>query len=126
MAAQVVKVGTAGGVPAAVHPTNEMLFVSSVTAPFLASARPMMFAPVFKVMLVSATRLPMNDVVVPSVAELPICQATPHGLPPLIKRTDDELAVVNVLPVLKMKVAAAFPCAFNVKVPVNPADDEKQ
>ena len=98
---------------------NEMLLVSSVTAPFLASALPMMFAPVFKVMLDRAIRLPMNDVVVPSVAELPICQATPHGFPPLIITTDDPLAVVNVLPVLKTKVAFAFPCALSVRVPVN-------
>jgi len=35
---------------------NEMLLVSSVTAPFLASALPTMFAPVFKVMLVRAIR----------------------------------------------------------------------
>ena len=96
-----------------------MLLVSSVTAPFLASALPMMFAPVFKVMLDSAIRLPMKDVVVPSVAELPICQATPHGFPPLIRATDDPPAVVNVLPVLKMKVALAFPCALSVRVPVN-------
>ena len=96
-----------------------MLLVSSVTAPFLASALPMMPAPVFKVMLVRAIRLPMNDVVVPSVAELPICQATPHGFPPLISRTDDPLAVVKVLPILNMKTALAFPWALSVSVPVN-------
>jgi hypothetical protein len=79
----------------------------------------MMSAPVFRVILVRATRLPMNDVVVPSVAELLICQATPHGFPPLIRTTDDPLAVVNVLLVLKIKVAFAFPCALSVRVPVN-------
>ena len=79
----------------------------------------MMFAPVVSVMLVSAIRLPMNDVVVPSVAELPICQYTPHGFPPLIMSTDDPLAVVSVLPILKMKIALAFPCALSVRVPVN-------
>ena len=61
----------------------------------------------------------MKDVVVPSVAELPIRHATPHGLPPLIRSTDDALAVVSVLAVLKMKMALAFPCAFNLRVPVN-------
>jgi hypothetical protein len=111
--------GTGGGPPPALQGANEILLVSSVTAPFLASALPMMFAPVFRVMLVSAIRLPMNDVVVPSVAELPICQATPHGFPPLIRTTDDPLAVVNVLPVLKTKTAFAFPCALSVRVPVN-------
>jgi hypothetical protein len=95
------------------------LFVSSVTAPFLASALPMMLAPVFKAILDSAIRLPTNDVVVPSVAELPICQATLHGFPPLIRATVDPLAVVNVVPVLKMKIAFALPCALSVSVPVN-------
>src|SRR4051794_15578931 len=47
--AHVDNVGTDGGPPPALHPANEILFVSSVTAPFLASARPMMFAPVFNV-----------------------------------------------------------------------------
>jgi len=111
--------GREGGPPPTLHAAKETLLVSSVTAPFLASALPMMFAPVFKVMLCSAIRFPMNDVVVPSVAELPICQATPHGFPPLIMTTDDALAVVNVLPVLKMKAALAFPCALSVRVPVN-------
>ncbi len=69
----------------------------------------MMFASVFRVMLVSAIRFPMNDVVVPSVAELPIRHATPHGLPPLIRSTDDALAVVRVLPVLNMNVARHLP-----------------
>ena len=77
--------GIDGGPDPAAHGAKVMLFVSRVTAPFLASALPpVMFAPVVRVMLVSAMRLPMNDVVVQSVAELPICQATPHGLPPLI------------------------------------------
>ena len=50
--AHVASVGTGGGPPPALHGTKEMLLVSSVTAPFLASARPpLMFAPVLKVML---------------------------------------------------------------------------
>jgi hypothetical protein len=104
-----------------------MLLVSSVTAPFLASALPpLIFAPVVNVMLVSAIRLPMNCVPVPSVADDPICQSTPHGLPPLMIDTDDALAVVSVLPVLKIQVAAAFPCALSTRGPVNCADVEKQ
>ena len=50
--------------------------VSRVTAPFSAKARPVMVAPVVRVMLVSAMMLPANAVVVPSVAELPTCQNT--------------------------------------------------
>ena len=61
----------------------------------------------------------MNDVVVPSVAEVPTCQATPHGFPPLIRTTDDPAAVVNVLPILKMNDELAIPCASSVRMPVN-------
>ena len=46
----------------------------SVTAPLRASKRPMTVAPLFSEMLASAIRLPWKAVVVPSVAELPICQ----------------------------------------------------
>ena len=46
--------------------------VSSVTAPFLARARPLWrLAPVVRVMLVRATMFPSNAVPVPMVAELP-------------------------------------------------------
>ena len=123
---QVESVGTGGGPAPTAHGANEMLLVSSVTAPFRASARPMMFAPVFSVMLVSARMLPTNDVVVPSVAELPTCQNTLHGLPPLMRITDELLAVVSVLPILKMKMASAFPCALSVSGPVSWAEVEKQ
>ena len=113
IAAHVARVGT--GPPL----QGVMLLVSSVTAPFLANALPVMFEPVFKVMLDSAIRLPMNDVPVPTVAELPICHMTPHGFPPLIRTTADPLAVVNELPVLKMNVEPALPSALSVRVPVN-------
>jgi hypothetical protein len=73
------------GVGGAVQTLEEMLSVSNVTAPFRARARPeAMFAPVFKVMLANARILPWNEVVVPRVAELPICQNTLHPEPPLI------------------------------------------
>ena len=60
------------------------VLLSSVTAPFLARALPVTDAPVVNVMLVSARMFPTNDVVVPSVAELPTCQNTLHTEPPLI------------------------------------------
>ncbi len=47
---------------------------SIVTAPFLASSLPVTVAPVVAVMLVRASILPANFVVVPKVAELPTCQ----------------------------------------------------
>jgi hypothetical protein len=48
-------------------------------------------------------------VVVPSVAELPTCQNTLHWDPPLTMRTLEALAVVSVLPILKMKTALGLP-----------------
>ena len=47
---------------------------SSVTAPLRASARPCTVAAWSSVIDVSAMTLPLNAVVVPSVAELPTCQ----------------------------------------------------
>ena len=49
------------------------------------------------------------SVVVPSVAELPTCQKTLHGEPPLISTTDEAVAVVRVLPCAqRMKVAVSW------------------
>src|SRR4051794_25770553 len=100
--------------------------LSSVTAPLRASARPITCTPVVSVMLVNASTLPMKDVVVPAVAELPTCQNTLHGEPPLIITTDEALAVVSVLPILKTKTAPALPNALSVRVPVSCAELEKQ
>src|SRR3954470_13389345 len=100
--------------------------LSSVTAPLRASARPIIRTPVVSVMLVNASTLPMRDVVVPAVAELPTCQNTLHAEPPLIITTDEALAVVSVLPILKTKTAAALPNEFSVSVPVSCAEVEKQ
>ena len=57
-----------------------MVLLSSVTAPFFAKASPqIILALVLRVMLVSARMSPTNDVLVPSVAELPTLKNT---LPP--------------------------------------------
>jgi len=98
-----------GVAPPAAHPAAPMVLVSIVTAPFRASARPDTLAPVVKLMLVSARMFPTKVVVVPTVAELPTCQKTLHGEPPLISRTDELLAVVSVLPILNTKTALALP-----------------
>lgn len=79
-----------------VQPALETSFVSIVTEPLRARARPTTSAPVSNVMLVSARMFPWNDVLVPSVAELPTCQNTLHSDPPMIT-TDESLAVVSVL-----------------------------
>ncbi len=46
--------------------------------------------------------------------------------PPLITVTNELLAVVSVLPILKMKTELALPRALSVSVPVNWADEVKQ
>src|SRR6185312_381437 len=99
---------------------------ASVTAPLRARALPATLAPVFVVMVVRATMLPSNDVVVPSVAELPTCQDTPQADPPLMTFTIEPEAVVSVLPILKTKAAAGLPCALSVSVPVSWAELLKQ
>lgn len=58
------------------HEEAVIVLVSIVTAPLRARARPFKFAPVFRVMLVSASMFPTKFVVVPRVAELPTCQNT--------------------------------------------------
>lgn len=96
----------AGGTP---HAAAEIEFVSSVTAPFRASVRPETKAPVVTVMLVSARIFPLKVVPVPRVAELPTWKNALHRLPLLMNRTEELLAVVNVLPILKTKTEAGFP-----------------
>jgi hypothetical protein len=109
-----------GGTTGVVHAVQEIWLVSNVTAPFLARALPgIMTALVFRVMLVSARIFPWNDVFVPSVAEVPICQYTLQPVPPLIMETDELLAVVSVLPILKIKTESGLPWALSVSVPVN-------
>jgi len=112
-----VAVGEAVAVGAA-QPEKPTSFLSIVTAPLRARALPDTLAPVFRAMLCKARILPTNVVSVPMVAELPTCQNTLQSTP-LVTRIDELLAVVSVLPVLKMKTALALPWASNVNCPVN-------
>ena len=98
--------GMAVGTAQAEKPT---LFESIVTAALRARALPDTLAPVSRVMLAKARILPTNVVFVPMVAELPTRQNTLQSVPPLIITTDELLAVVSVLPILKMKTASAWP-----------------
>jgi hypothetical protein len=63
---------------------------------------------------------------VPKVAELPTFQYTLQAEAPFIIATEEPLAVVSVLPILKTNNASAVFSASSVRVPVNWADDEKQ
>ncbi len=58
--------------------------VSNVTAALSAMKEPLLEDPVVTVMAVRATTFPVKIVAVPMVAELPICQKTLQGRPPLI------------------------------------------
>jgi hypothetical protein len=66
-----------------------------------------MVAPVLRVMLVSARMSPTNEVAVPSVAELPTAKNTFRPRAPPVSEMLDALAVVRVLPMLKMNAAIA-------------------
>ena len=76
-----VDVDEAGGVDVVVaaHGDTATVLPFIVTAPSCANAAPFMLAPEFRVMLVKAIILPTNDVLVPSVAELPTAQNTLHA-----------------------------------------------
>jgi hypothetical protein len=71
---------------------------SSVTAPVCANTRPFTLAPVVNVADVNASIVPTNEVVVPSVAELPTCQKTLHACAPPVRTTELPVAVVKVDP----------------------------
>ena len=104
----------------------EMVLVSMVTAPVNAMARPhRILAVVFIVMLVRARILPANEVLVPKVAELPICQNTVSSKTGTTKLTAELLAVVRALPIWKTNIAFGLLRLFSVNVPVSCADDEK-
>ena len=77
---EIGRVGGAGVVVGGVvvvevpHMEPSITLLSRVTAPVLASTRPWTLDPLLRVIEVWAIRLPSNAVVLPSVAELPICQ----------------------------------------------------
>lgn len=65
-------------------------------------------APVLRVIEVSARMFPWKRVFVPRVAELLTCRKMRHGCAPLITVTTALLAVVRVLPILKMKMLSGL------------------
>src|ERR1035437_2717533 len=64
------------------HFSPVMVFVSNVTAPVCAKARPFKLAPVSRVMEVDARIFPINEVPVPRVVELTSRHHTLQGSPP--------------------------------------------
>jgi len=96
-------------VVATAHAETAIVLVSIVTAPFRANAAPVMVAPVFRVMLVSARIVPWKAVVVPRVAELPTCQKTLHARAPPVRTTLLPDPVMRVLPAWKIKTESGLP-----------------
>ncbi|KOV34936.1 hypothetical protein ADK60_10835 [Streptomyces sp. XY431] len=83
-----------------------------------------MVAPVVTVIDVRARMLPTKVELVPSVAELPICQKTLQGAAPLIRFTWLAEAVVRVDPTWNTQTAFGSPPASRVSVPVSPMEEE--
>ena len=110
-----VGAAVAAGGAAQVEPV--IVFACIVTAPFRARARPMMVAPVLRVISVRARIVPWKLVEVPSVAELPICQKTLQARAPLMRFTELLDAVVRVEPAWKMNTASWLPPPSRVSAP---------
>ena len=79
--------------------------------------------PPLSVMLVNAIITPAKSLPVCMVALEPTCQKTLQGDTPF-KDTLELVPVIRVLPIWKINTSLGPP--FSVRVPVKPADDEKQ
>ena len=112
--------GVAVGAGAAAHVDLVMVFVSKVTAPFRASARPSIVAPVVTVIDDRAMIVPLNADPVPIVAELPICQKTLQDCAPPMRTTLLPEAVVSVEPAWKIQTSLGPP--ESVSAPVSPIE----
>ena len=112
VAAEVAAVVAAVVADGAVQFGPEIVLDCSDTWPVCARTRPFKVAPVFMVMEVSAKILPINDVVVSRVAELPILHHTLQGSPPVTDEPGDVMRVDTVL-----KIQTPDPVSF--KFPVN-------
>jgi hypothetical protein len=105
------------------HPLTMVSLPLIVTAPFLACARPFRVPPT-SVMSVNAIIFPAKVLPVCMVAEEPTCQNTLQDDAPPMKATVAPVAVVRVLPILKIHTSVEMP--LSVRVPVSSADDVKQ
>src|SRR5450830_1392618 len=93
----------------AAHVGRVMVFVSRVTVPLRASARPSRVAVVARVMDVSAMMVPRKVTPVPSDAELPTCQNTLQAWAPLVRVTTLPFPTIRSEPAWNTQTAAALP-----------------
>ena len=100
-----------------------IVLLSRVTAPFLASTRPVTEAPVLRVIEVKANTLPDRLELVPKVADEPTCQKILQACAPLMRFTLLAEAVVRVEPMRKIKTASGLPCPSRTKVPVRAREE---
>ena len=110
---------TLGVAEGAAHEGRLIVLVSSETWPLRASIRPWTVAPVWRVMLLSASTDPTKLVVVPIVAELPTCQYTLQAWAPPVSATALPLLVTSVEPAWNTKTASGSPWPSSVTVPVS-------
>ncbi len=108
------------------HVGLSTVLLSRLTWPTRASRRPVTSAPVAAVIDWSARIVPTNTESVPSVAELPTCQNTLHGLGVLMTATTLPDAVVSAVPILKTNSASGLPWKSRVRAPLNKASEVKQ
>jgi hypothetical protein len=94
------------------------VFVSRVTAPLRAKARPFIVAELSRVMDANERMVPSRWEPVPSVAELPTCQKTWHAWAPRVRTTLLAEAVMSVEPDWKMKTLSGSSRPLRVNVPV--------
>jgi hypothetical protein len=100
-----------------------MVSLSRVTAPLRASTRPVTETPVVTVIDVRATIVPRNIELVPSVAELPICQKTWQDWAPFTRLMLLADSVVRAEPAWKTKTESSLPPPLRVSVPVSFIDE---
>jgi hypothetical protein len=111
-------VGGAAAAGAALHVDVMILLVSSCTAALLANVRPSTNVPVFTVIDVRAKIVPRKVEPVSSVAELPTCQKTLHGLAPLMRFTELPVAVMSVEGAWKIQTEFGLLAPSSVRGPV--------
>jgi hypothetical protein len=80
----------------------------NVTAPVSAYSPPDTVTPSFTEIDASASMLPANVVLVPRVADDPICQKMLHACAPLLKTTLEAVPVVRVDPIWNTNCASAL------------------
>jgi hypothetical protein len=84
---------------------RETALASEVTAASSARARPLRLLPLVRLLLAEARMLPVNELLVPRLADVPTFQNTLQGLPLPAMAMEEPEAVVMALPTWKIHAA---------------------